>query len=247
MILFVLTLLTFVPFNIDNQVKGFDIAKDTVTISYGDLKTNRLRNQVSEYLVVIKRGEALLQSQLWTRAVSIGMHKSKPIIKIEQYWQQIDSKKNKRILSLNHFDSFSPIYHKVQGHNMLDSYDYKDKVIVGSDSVLNNDKIDFSMDLPKSSFNFELDLEILSTLPFKKDRVFMVNFYHPGSKTPPKYYAFEVVGIDKKRNAWILETNYDSSNKAKFWIDKDTYDVLLVKDTFGPITRFKYNVTNSDL
>lgn len=247
MTLLALIILSIFPFNFDQETIRNEVVKDTVYIAFGDLKTERIRNNVSEYVVVIKRGETLLQTQLWSRSVSIEKYKSKPIIKVEQYWQQTDSKKNKRILSLNDLDSFAPIYHKVEGKDLIESFDYSTNAVVGSDSVLNNDKRGFSEILPEFCFNFELDLEILSTLPYEKGKIFMVNFYHPGSKTPPKYYAFEVVGIDQKRNAWILETNYDASNKATFWIDKDTFSVLLVKDTFGPITRFKYNITNNDL
>tara|TARA_Y100000815_G_scaffold95286_1_gene84136 strand:+ start:46 stop:780 length:735 start_codon:yes stop_codon:yes gene_type:complete len=102
----------------------------------------------------------------------------------------------------------------------------------------------FSMEGTGLAFNWELDLEILSMLPLKKQEKFVLNFYHPGSKTPPQYYVYEKVREEVlefnavKFNCWVLKIDHNEKQWSEFWIDKQTFKVLQMRDFF--YGRFRY-------
>lgn len=88
------------------------------------------------------------------------------------------------------------------------------------------------------AFNWELDLETLSMLPLEDSNEFLINFYHPGSKTKPKYYSYKKVREEKisfnskSFDCWVLKIEHRTNQWSEFWIDKSTKKVLKMKDYF---------------
>jgi hypothetical protein len=103
----------------------------------------------------------------------------------------------------------------------------------------------FSMEGTGLAFNWELDLEILSMLPLIKQDKFVINFYHPGSKTPPQYYVYEKVREEvvkfnsEKFNCWVLKIDHNEKQWSEFWIDQKTFKVLQMRDYFYGKYRYK--------
>ena len=119
-----------------------------------------------------------------------------------------------------------------------------DKLFTSSDKNLHTVE-SFQRDTLDYSFNWELDLETLSCLPLAKNKTFAINFYHPGSKTPPQYYNYN---IDRTENlnfngaiskCWVVKVVYSQHQSSEFWIDQSTHQVLQMKEEFYGKYRFK--------
>lgn len=119
-----------------------------------------------------------------------------------------------------------------------------DGLYSSTDTTLHNTKA-FKLDALHNSFNWELDMETLSCLPLAENKIFAINFYHPGSKTPPKYYKYSV---ERKElllfnealfNCWVVKAVYSEHQSSEFWIDRDTHNVLQMKEQFYGRYRFK--------
>ena len=104
----------------------------------------------------------------------------------------------------------------------------------------------FELSHLNNSFNWEMDLEMLSMLQIEDGRIFAINFYHPGSKTLPAYYAFEVIRSevlefnDATFDCWVLKVVYSDRQSSEFWVDKKTNRVLKMKEFF--FGRYRYKV-----
>lgn len=116
-------------------------------------------------------------------------------------------------------------------------YSHRDSLEHNADS--------FQMNNTGLAFNWELDLETLGMLPLDQNDAFAVNFYHPGSKTPPKYYLYKKVRKDtltfnaKPMDCWVLKINHNDKQWSEFWIDKSTRRVLQMRDYFYGKYRYK--------
>jgi hypothetical protein len=103
----------------------------------------------------------------------------------------------------------------------------------------------FKLDTLGNSFNWELDLETLSSLPLEKNKTFAINFYHPGSKTLPKYYNYSVDRTEPLNfnevsfNCWVVKVVYSAHQSCEFWINQTTHTVLQMKEEFYDRCRFK--------
>ena len=102
--------------------------------------------------------------------------------------------------------------------------------VVGIADQLYNVRRDFALATPVPVFNFETDLETLTTLPLHKGAEFKIVFYQPG-RAPPQPYLFKVTG-DQRLNVggqpidcWVVTTDY---NLSRFWIAKDSQVVVRV-------------------
>ncbi len=97
----------------------------------------------------------------------------------------------------------------------------------------------------KFALNWELDLETLTALAWEEEKAYAICFYHPGSKTPPKYYTYFVdrsEAIPFNGTAlpcWVVKLVHNEQLTTEFWVDKQTNRVLLVKDFFMGRFRFK--------
>ena len=121
------------------------------------------------------------------------------------------------------------------------------KMITSSDTVLHNDK-EVKIENLNYAFNWELDMETFSILPLAKDKRFAINFYHPGGM-PPAYYLYVVTSIEtiiynnKEMDCWILKKSDENGDYSKFWIAKDSHQVLKLEEKFGDQYRFKFKIS----
>jgi hypothetical protein len=114
-----------------------------------------------------------------------------------------------------------------------------------ADSLYHNDKPIVISDL-KNTFNWEVDLETLSMLPYKLEAKFSIAFYHPGSSLPPQNWLYEVIGSEivsfdnKGIDCWKLKIDYGSTNgSTTFWVDKKSFIVIKALDSGQYGYRFK--------
>ena len=61
-----------------------------------------------------------------------------------------------------------------------------------------NTKSEFRIATPESPFNFEFDMELIQTLPWRRGYVADIVFYDPGLQ-PPAHYLFREAGEAKLR------------------------------------------------
>ncbi|MBL6449594.1 hypothetical protein JMN32_25005 [Fulvivirga sp. 29W222] len=123
---------------------------------------------------------------------------------------------------------------------------YESNSIFTSSDKNKHDGDSFRLDDLNNSFNWEMDMETFSMLPFEKDKTFAVNFYHPGSKSLPEYYLYavnrseEIEFNGKKYDCWVLRIDYTSGNgHTEFWIDKNTKRTMKMKEVYKDILRIK--------
>lgn len=239
--LFILVMLTFCTQHVAAQV-------DTIRIETNDVITSQLKPGMHQYLVYfdIAKKDALKMPSLWNREVRFIDYKGEPAIEIIQHWYGGDTLNNRFVYSISKRKTFEPIYHYTKMKE-IEAFDFEGLKISGSDTVANNSKKDFAIDLAIPTLNWELDLEIFSTLPFKKaGQTFVINFYHPGGRTAPKYYSYKVIGSEvvkgidgKDIDCWQLKIDYSQTDWAIFWITKKSKEVLKMQEHFKGNYRYK--------
>ena len=228
-----LIVLTFCTFT--HLVYG-SVPIDTINISYGDLKIDQLLIGSTTYLTYTKHNQGkMMQMQLWHRKTSLLNDR----ILVEQIWEGEDSTKNRELYSLSEKADFSPLFHSVDFGDKIEAYDFHEGRIAASDSVALNTRAGFERSLPESCFNFELDLEILQTLPYENGKTYLINFYHPGGKSAPQQYAYQVTAFDETSQCWMVDIDYPQGSSARFWVHSEQHTVIKMQESYGPIQRYK--------
>lgn len=222
---------------------------DSISIAKGDLITSNLKPGLHQYLVYFENPakKRITNSSIWNRKVNFTTLHGRQVIEIEQSWYSGDSLFNRYVYSISDGKSFAPIYHKTKTHIGVEGFDFDGKSITGSDSLKNNLKENFNLGLQEPTLNWELDMEIFSTLPIKKEgQRFFINFYHPGSKSNPKYYEYAIIGSEKLKvvndgtiDCWQMKINYSADAWAIFWIAKKSKEVLKMQEYFRGGFRYK--------
>ncbi len=150
-------------------------------------------------------------------------------------------------------ESFKPLKEQITKTSIQNKEDktehkhfiFKDNRMYSHQDSLEHNTDSFQMNNTGLAFNWELDLEILGMLPLDQYDTFAVNFYHPGSKSPAKYYLYKKVRMDKLNfnaktmECWVLKINHNEKQWSEFWIDKATRKVLQMRDYFYGKFRYK--------
>ncbi len=230
-----------------SNIEGFSQI-DTININTHDLQMKHLKEGKNKYLVYIERPDGVVMDMsIWEREIVFSKFKNEQSINIIQNWKNQDTAKTRYIYSINKRENFEPLYHYAKsGTGKIDAFNFASNKIVAADSVTNNSKADFKVDLQTATLNWELDLEVFQTLPFAEGKTFRINFYHPGSKSLPKYYEYKVEGQEtlttvnnKSIDCWLLKIEYAPKSSATFWINKTTRDVVKMTEVFNQIKRYK--------
>lgn len=219
---------------------------DTIDLSQGDLRVDQLREGLHQYLVYLHNPEddKVFGTSIWNRRITF----KDDLIEIEQYWNSSDTNFTRKVYSTCLRENFQPIFHQSEMTRVgIEAYNFFDDKIIGANAVADNTKQNFAVDLKTPTLNWELDLEIFSTLPYRTvGQIFMINFYHPGGRTAPQYYTYKVVEEDKIKGAggisfdcWVLKIDYSEQNYAKFWIDKQSFDVIKMQEHYNGRYRYK--------
>ncbi|MBT1703624.1 DUF3108 domain-containing protein [Chryseosolibacter indicus] len=222
---------------------------DTINISKNELQIQYLKEGLHQYLVYFEnpKKQRLGGMSIWNRHVTFKKQNEVETIEIKQHWYLSDTLFNRYVYSISNKKNFAPIYHYTKSSRGTEAFDfYKDK-ISGADTVLNNSKNDFAVMLTAPTLNWELDLEVFSTLPFKRvGQKFYINFYHPGGRSEPKYYKYDIVGSEKLNgveggsfDCWKMKIDYDKDSWAIFWISKKSKEVIKMQEYFRGGYRYK--------
>jgi hypothetical protein len=118
----------------------------------------------------------------------------------------------------------SQIRHSQKGK---EAYRFYDDKIIGLDSAADNVAADYIQALSEPVFNFEIDLETYSILPFEAGKTIYMPFHHAGSHyTEPGWYKYTVsseqINVDGLGEVatWVLHTDYKGTQPTKFWYTK---------------------------
>lgn len=127
-----------------------------------------------------------------------------------------------------------------------EAYRFSDHQLVGLDTAANNLAADYQLELPFPVFNFEIDLETFSVLPLGENKVFMLPFYHAGSKSSPTYYEIKVektenleVPGEGKVLCWVLFMDYGGTQPTRFWYTKKDRKFVKMEATYKEARIFK--------
>lgn len=183
---------------------------------------------------------------LWNRKTEKANRDGKEVFRITQEWLAENEQFRRSIFTDVNSDDFTSIYHWTSRIGTIEAFNFSESRIWGADSVENNSKADFEVEAQPYTLNWELDLETFEILPYAKGKKFAIHFHHPGSKTPPKFYLYEVIGSEVLKSAgaevdcWKLKIVYDGgTNNATFWISKKNRQVLKMEEHFNSVIRYK--------
>ncbi|MBT1697261.1 hypothetical protein KK083_10265 [Fulvivirgaceae bacterium PWU4] len=225
---------------------------DTIRLADNDLDMSYLKEGLHQYLVYFEnpKKQKITGQSLWNRQVRFKQHQGNDVIEIEQRWYSSDTTFNRYVYSISQKRNFQPLYHYTKSTRGTGAFNFTTKQITGADSVEVNDKKDLRVETPVATLNWELDLEVFSTLPIKKEgQRFLINFYHPGGPAP-KYYEYKIVGSEKIHGSdnqeiacWKMKIDYGEGNWAIFWISKRSREVLKMQEYFKGNYRYKVRLS----
>jgi hypothetical protein len=220
---------------------------DTVRVTSKHINTKHLKPGTRQYLVTISnpKNPGILSQSLWNRDIRFEQVQGKERMVIRQHWIGADTLSNRTIESVMEKD-FTPIFHTSTSVRGTAAFNFAPDKITAADTARTNPWRKFVMPTPEPTYNWELDMEFFESLPLKANTVFLINFYHPGSKTGPQAYAYKVTGSEKLPtinnqtiDCWLLRIDYSPENYGIFWVTKKTHEVLKMEEQFNGITRYK--------
>lgn len=226
------------------------VAQSNDTFVLHGLTAANYRPGTTQYLVYSRDIESgkVTRMELWNRTTRLIEKDGKKLVETTQDWHLTGLTVNREIYSLNALDTFAPIYHRtINGADkVVSAYTFSGTKITGDKSLENNSKADFSMEQVAATLNWELDMETFGLLPLQKGRTFRLNFYHPGSKTPPSVYDYTVTGEEtltdvrgEPLECWVLHIQYGDEGDANFWIAKDSRETMKMVERWGKHHRYK--------
>lgn len=221
---------------------------DTVNTTTDVLQTDRLHIGNTSYLVYIEDGERKSNFEVWDRSI----HK-----KDDDYlltWTRHSGKAGTYYDYAIALDSnLQPLSEKILHYQRNETgtsvekkhFIYKNGAIFSHSDTAEHNLEAFRLSNLNNSFNWEIDLEILSALPLEEGKQFDISLYHPGSATPPQYYRYRAAGSEiidwnaTEVDCLVVNVEYSNRQYAEFWIDKSTYRVIQMKETFFGKHRYK--------
>ncbi len=216
------------------------------------LKLDRLKEGTNVYLVYFQDSidGPKYNMELWER--SIKKDESRNVYQFS--WDRFFSKGtyiNYEIEAGS--ENFKPISEKILLHNDKENLNNISKrhfiyengnMTTHANPKFHNGKT-FEKENAGNAFNWEMDMETFGMLPLKEGVDFDIKFYHPGSKTPPKYYKYSVVRSEsillneQAYDCWVLYVEYPGHGKSEFWIDKKSFITLKMEELYDGKYRFK--------
>jgi len=128
-----------------------------------------------------------------------------------------------------------------------ESFQFKEEAVTvtpGDEDAVNKD---FQLDLSEPTFNFEIDFIFLQAIDWHQHDAVVMNFYHPGGKIPPAYYTFKkekeetiTLASGLEVNTWVIFTDYNGQPPARFWISKESNEILRNETDAMEMAGFKF-------
>ncbi|WP_428236739.1 hypothetical protein [Gracilimonas sp.] len=117
-----------------------------------------------------------------------------------------------------------------------ESYKFTVQAISGIPDDQESINKDFQLELTEPTYNFEIDFTFLQSIDWSQHTSVIMNFYHPGGSLPPANYTFtrereEILSLASgmEVDTWVIFTDYNGQPPARFWVSKDTNEVIRQK------------------
>ncbi|GFZ93769.1 hypothetical protein GCM10011531_27110 [Aquaticitalea lipolytica] len=229
--------------------------QEIIKIDETELQIKYLKEGKNQYLVYIEKPDkSIVDISIWERTIFFKKHNNEEVIIIEQHWKNQDTLRHRYIYSINKYKNFQPIYqYSKNGRDVVEAFNFEQDKIIAADSIANNAKKDFYKVLIEPTLNWELDLETFQLLPFEKGTNFKISFYHPGSKSEPKFYNYNVIGEENLNyfddgivECWLLKIVYSEGSNATYWIGKQDREVIKMLEESNGVKRYKIKLNSND-
>ncbi len=208
---------------------------------------------VSKYLVYFRdlpTGDIKWLST-WSRTLKL----TDSLVTISQQWESDSDIFVRETHSVNSLGDFAPRYHlskRGSTNPRTTAFFFEKGQVRGDSTVTNNAKADFHMQLPFKALNWELDIETLAMLEYELGKEFLIPFYQPGATQQAQYYAYKVEAIDTLSHlgslipTWRVRHDYDSVNRAFFWVDQSNGKMLKMQERYGDLLKYKYLIMGEE-
>lgn len=205
---------------------------------------DRLRPGTARYLRYREENGRRIAMDIWSRTVAFDSDPQGGArrLRITQSWNGATLPFDRSIDSWFEPESFRPLRHRTRtvrdGQAREAGFLFTPEAVTGDPNLAGNSQASLRVETPEPTFNFEADMELLATLPWREGYTARINFYHPGGDAP-RHYDYRVTGagsVDfggRQVPCWIVTVDYGSQGDARFWIDRQSQTVLKVA-TRGP-------------
>ncbi|MCG8327995.1 MAG: hypothetical protein MI974_09940 [Chitinophagales bacterium] len=228
---------------------------DSLNTTNNKLEFGQLNEATNTYLVYFQDSvdAPKRNMEIWERTITKTKVHNKEVYQF--LWDRFFSNgSNYKYKILANANDFSPISEEVVMNQLINNdslairkrhYIYEGNSMYTSTDKNKHNGAPFRLDALENSFNFEMDMETFSMLPLEEGKSFALKFYHPGSKTPPKYYTYAVDRSEKllfnndEYDCWVLKVIYAGFGHAEFWIDKKTNATLQMREVYRGLVRYK--------
>jgi hypothetical protein len=233
--------------------------RDTVVITGSNLNPKGVKYGNISYLVYNKKTKESPATGLYVANIMVAPinYHGKPAIAITQKWNARDTIAHTAYTVLNSSD-LSTLYHEISwlGLPYSTKFDFEQRKISFEGKITDSSRMKieepFNESFGQHNLNWHSDLFIFTTLPFKENRSFKINFYDPGSGKPQEV-VYDVTGSEplatysgKKIDCWVMEYKRPGNDYQRFWISKKDKEVLKEEDLFHSRYRYKMKLEVTD-
>jgi hypothetical protein len=231
---------------------------DTIIIDANNIKVGQLPMGNHRYLVYFIMGKNATRTftQFWTRTVEKKLIDSKPVITVNQSWEDKDSIVHgvQSTVDANTFKTLTHSFWWKQRDtisvDLVNNTIARNGIPITAEDTAKRLKTiytSFSNAVNKYSLNWHLDLEVFSLLPYKKGVTFGVPYYDPGTASPLQTVYYTVTGSryligynNQKIDCWVL-THATKGNTETFYISKKNKEVLKLEQAL-PKDNWRYKI-----
>jgi hypothetical protein len=253
-------LLLFLPFAFSISTQHAIAQKrDTVTIIGSNINYSAVKYGEVSYLVYNKKTKESPATGFYVANMTVApiRYNGQPAIAITQKWDARDTIAHTAYTVLKLSD-LSTLLHETSWMRLPYSskFDFVARKVSfdGTISDSSSAKIEeaFNESFEQYNLNWHSDLFIFTTLPFKENRSFKINFYDPGFGKPQEV-LYDITGSEllstysgSKIYCWVMECKHAGKDYQRFWIDKKNKVVLKEEDIFNGRYRYKIKLEVGD-
>jgi len=253
----ILTIITFFVFTLPIFAQI-----DSINTKNNKLKFDQLKEATNTYLLYFQDSinSPKRDMEIWERRIIKSQLNDRNVYQLNWDRSFSNGSRGFKYQILAESKDFNPISEEIEMKYLIgDSLKImKRRFVYDGNSMhtepINNkpDESPFKIDNLNNSFNFEMDMETFSMLPLESGKIFAINFYHPGSKTPPQYYTYtveksEIIKFNEvNHDCWVLKVIYPNHGYSEFWISKETHVTIKMREIYDGILRYKILLALSD-
>ena len=241
-----------IPFSIPTQ-PALAEKRDTVTLTGTNVNHSGVKYGEVSYLVYNKKTKESPAAGFYVASIIVAAttYNEQPAIAITQKWEARDTIAHTAYTVLKSSD-LSTLLHETWWMRLPYStkFDFAARKVSfdGTISDSSSAKIEeaFNESFEQYNLNWHSDLFIFTTLPFKENRSFKINFYDPGFGKPQEV-VYDITGSERlstysgnKVDCWVMEYKHPGKDYQRFWIDKKNKVVVKEEDLFN--SRYRYKI-----